>query len=83
MVACESLDGRELVVVVMNPGAQTKEAELGLAKAGKVNLLDAYERSKAHDLRAANGQMENAMCNFPAETVRTLHVRERGVHEIP
>jgi hypothetical protein len=82
-VAGESSDRRELVVVVMNPGAQNKEAELRLPMAGKVNLHDAYERSKAHDLQTVNGQMENAMYNFPAESVRTLVIRGRDVHEIP
>lgn len=71
------------MVVMMNPGAQTKEAELRLPRAGKLNLLDAFERSKAHDLQAVNGQIENAMYNIPVESVRTLVIRERGVHEIP
>ena len=57
MVACEDSHGREVVVVVVNPGAQTQEAELRLPRAGKVDLLDAFERSKAHDLQAVNGQI--------------------------
>ncbi len=52
-------------------------------KAGRVNLHDAYEGSNTHDLWAVNGQMEKAKYNFPAESVRILVVRQRGVHEIP
>ena len=71
------------MVVMMNPGAHTEEAELRLPRAGKVNLLDAYEGAKTHDLRVVNGRVEHATYNFPAESVRILVVRQRGVHEIP
>jgi O-glycosyl hydrolase len=71
VVGCKSPDGNRLVVVVMNPAAQSEEVELQ----GGVNVFDAYETSKANDLQAVNRGVKNNTYSFPAESVTTLVIK--------
>ncbi len=76
-VACKSRDGGTLVVVVMNPGAKSAEAELHLAGGGRVRILDAYETSEANDLKAVSRERQRNEYRFPAMSVTTLVVKGR------
>ena len=74
-VACKSPDGERLVLVVMNPGAESAEAELRLAGGGQVQILDAYETSEANDLQAVSREKPSDKYRFPAESVTTLVIK--------
>ena len=76
-VACKSRDGGTLVVVVMNPGAESAEAKLHLAGGGQVRILDAYETSEANDLKAVSRERQRNEYRFPAMSVTTLVVKGR------
>ncbi len=75
VVGCKSPDGGRLVVVVMNPGTESEEAELHFAKAGGANIFDAYETSKKRDLQAVSSGVRNNTYSFPAESVTTLVIK--------
>ncbi|MBN2130689.1 MAG: hypothetical protein JW741_14395 [Sedimentisphaerales bacterium] len=75
VVACKSPDGERLVVVVMNPGAESAEAELRLAGGGQVQILDAHETSDANDLQAVGREKPSDKYRFPAESVTTLVIK--------
>lgn len=78
-VGCKSPDGGSLVVVVMNPGTKSKEVELHFSKTAGVNIFDAYETSKANDLKIVSRGVKNKRYNFPAESVTTLVIKESGI----
>lgn len=79
VVACKSPDVDRLVVVVMNPAAENEEVELRFSKAGVTNIFDAYETSKANDLKIVSRGVKNNSYNFPAESVTTLVIEESAV----
>ena len=81
VVACKNLNGGKLVVVVMNPGAESEEVELHFPTGGRANILDAYETSEANDLRAVSRSMKDHKYRFPAESVTTLVIEGSGGKE--
>lgn len=74
-----SPDGSRLVVVVMNPETESKEVELHFSKAGGANIFDAYETSKANDLKVVSRGVKNNRYSFPAESVTTLVIKVSGI----
>ncbi|MCP4612022.1 MAG: xylanase [Planctomycetes bacterium] len=81
VVGCKSSDESRLVVVVMNPGTESEEVELHFTKAGDVNIFDAYETSKANDLKVVSCGVKNSRYSFPAESVTTLVMKGYGIKE--
>jgi O-glycosyl hydrolase len=78
VVGCKSPDGGRLVVVVMNPGTESEEVELHFTKAGGANIFDAYETSKANDLKIVSRGVKNNRYSFPGESVTTLVIEKPG-----
>jgi len=81
VVACKSPDGGRLVVVVMNPETKSNEVELHFANGSGVNIFDAYETSKANDLKTVSRGVKNNSYTFPAESVTTLVIKGSGFTE--
>jgi O-glycosyl hydrolase len=81
VVACRSLDGGRLVVVVMNPASENENVELHFPTGGLVSTFDVYETSEANDLKAVNRETKNNKYSFPAESVTTLVIERPGVHK--
>jgi len=81
VVACKSPDGGRLVVVVMNPETKSNEVELHFANGSGENILDAYETSKANDLKTVSRGVKNNSYSFPAESVTTLVIKGSGFTE--
>ncbi|MBW7992194.1 MAG: hypothetical protein FVQ84_19565 [Planctomycetes bacterium] len=79
VAACKGSDGDRLVVVVMNPGSKSEEVELHFANARGANIFDAYETSKANDLKVVSRGVKNNRYSFPAESVTTLVIKGVGV----
>jgi len=79
-VGCKSPDGSRLVVVVMNPGTESKEVELHFPKASGTNIFDAYETSRENDLKVVSRGVSNNRYSFPAETVTTLVIKGSGMN---
>jgi len=78
-VGCKSPNGGRLVVVVLNPAAESEEVELHFAKAGGANIFDAYETSEANDLKVVSREVKNNRYSFPAESVTTLVIKGSGL----
>ncbi|MCP4256989.1 MAG: hypothetical protein GY774_05610, partial [Planctomycetes bacterium] len=81
IVACKSPDVGRLVVVVMNPGTESEKVELRFAKGDWANIFDAYETSKANDLKVVRHGVKNNRYSFPAESVTTLVIKGVGIKE--
>ena len=75
VVACKSPDEDRSVVVVMNPGTESEEVELKFVKGDGANIFDAYETSKANDLKLVSREVKNNKYSFPAESVTTLVIK--------
>ncbi|MHC4325284.1 MAG: glycoside hydrolase family 30 protein [Planctomycetota bacterium] len=71
VVGCKSPDGGRLVVVVMNPAAQSEQAELH----DGANIFDAYETSKENDLNTVSSGVKDSKYSFPAKSVTTLVIK--------
>lgn len=78
VVACKSPNGDRLMVVAMNPGTQSEEVELHFAEGDGASIFDAYETSKANDLKVVSRGVKNNRYSFPAESVTTLVIKVSG-----
>lgn len=61
------------------PGTESEESELYFAKGVGASTFDAYETSKANDLKAVSRGVKSNRHSFPAESVTTLVIKEFAV----